>query len=321
MHKQDNIYFYSRNVPEKPTYVFSFSVGPIAVCAILNDPPVDTHDRFMFIPHNHAFFECQLIEKGPVYLSAQNNEYTIEEGCLCLIHPFEYHTYLRPKDPVIRYQTSTVAFLVKSVELSQIKSGPNYLQALKFLHSQYFIHNCSSQLAPLFDQIKLELAAKKPGYSDVVRSLAQALITRIFGLMMPDSHAYENQLRDDRYESRGQIIDRFFRDHIRCQPTLKDLADSLHISERRTSQVLQELYNCSFSEKLMQTRIEIAKLYLRYSAFHVADIATICGFQSQHYFYTSFKKRTGQSPLFFRHHRDKAFTQQISYDASRASDN
>ena len=77
MHKQDNIYFYSRNVPEKPTYVFSFSVGPIAVCAILNDPPVDTHDRFMFIPHNHAFFECQLIEKGPVYLSAQNNEYTI----------------------------------------------------------------------------------------------------------------------------------------------------------------------------------------------------------------------------------------------------
>jgi two-component system response regulator YesN len=56
----------------------------------------------------------------------------------------------------------------------------------------------------------------------------------------------------------------------------------------------------SFKEKLMHTRIDIARLLLRNTACSISEIAEKTGFLNVSYFSTLFKKITGVNPKRYR---------------------
>ncbi len=91
-------------------------------------------------------------------------------------------------------------------------------------------------------------------------------------------------------------LDRNFRKKMR----LADLACHLGVGEIRVCQLMREHFNCTFSEALVNRRINHACYLLRSSGMKNAAIATDCGFQDQEYFYRVFKRITGQSPGVYR---------------------
>ncbi|PGT89768.1 helix-turn-helix domain-containing protein [Bacillus sp. AFS040349] len=82
---------------------------------------------------------------------------------------------------------------------------------------------------------------------------------------------------------------------------LAELSKGLHINANYLSRIFNEEVGMAFSDYLLHFRIEQAKNLLRKQRhWSIQRVAEECGFNSQHYFSTSFKKIMSTTPLKFR---------------------
>lgn len=96
---------------------------------------------------------------------------------------------------------------------------------------------------------------------------------------------------------RREQIHLWFVHHFRNPDiSLADLAESLHLSESRTGQLLRREMKCGFPELLRRFRIECAGEILLNSALPVCRVAELCGFRSANYLHRSFLRHTGLTP-------------------------
>jgi transcriptional regulator GlxA family with amidase domain len=110
------------------------------------------------------------------------------------------------------------------------------------------------------------------------------------------AYAMPSKAKDNQ---RSSIIDRFFQNY-RQQLTLEMLADQLNLSTRQVNRLLKQHYNTSFKQKLLSTRIEVAKDFLRTSDLPIEHIAREIGCESPPYFYCIFQDKTGMTPSEYR---------------------
>lgn len=82
--------------------------------------------------------------------------------------------------------------------------------------------------------------------------------------------------------------------------TLGSVADNVHISKSYLSSLLAKHANYSFPELLTQMRIDYAKSLLAETNASILDISYKCGFNSQSYFCSTFKRVEGCTPTVFR---------------------
>ncbi len=87
--------------------------------------------------------------------------------------------------------------------------------------------------------------------------------------------------------------------------TLQSLADSLHLSTKQTSRILQKNYKKKLSEILIEKRLSIAAELLLRSNKTISEIVEYVNFPSERYFYTQFKKAFGCTPRKYRTVTDK----------------
>ncbi|APH04913.1 response regulator transcription factor [Bacillus weihaiensis] len=82
---------------------------------------------------------------------------------------------------------------------------------------------------------------------------------------------------------------------------LTELSKELHINANYLSRMFNEEVGMPFSDYLLHFRIEQAKSLLRKQRhWSIQRVAEECGFNSQHYFSTSFKKIMSITPLKYR---------------------
>ncbi|ANE45196.1 chemotaxis protein CheY [Paenibacillus swuensis] len=83
--------------------------------------------------------------------------------------------------------------------------------------------------------------------------------------------------------------------------SLQDVAEAIHVNATYLSRRFHEEVGPSFSEYMIQYRIEQSRtLLLSTRKWSMSEIAEQTGFNSQHYFSTMFRKVTGVSPKEFR---------------------
>ena len=82
--------------------------------------------------------------------------------------------------------------------------------------------------------------------------------------------------------------------------TLMDAARALHVSSGYLSTVFSREYGSSYTDFLIQQRIEKARILLAGGNEKLLEIAEKCGFNDQAYFTRTFKRVTGMSPNDYR---------------------
>lgn len=92
----------------------------------------------------------------------------------------------------------------------------------------------------------------------------------------------------------------FMKKNLHKQVTLGTVADNVHISKSYLSSLLAKHANYSFPELLTQMRIDYAKTLLTETNCSILDISYKCGFNSQSYFCSTFKKIEGCTPTIYR---------------------
>ncbi len=83
------------------------------------------------------------------------------------------------------------------------------------------------------------------------------------------------------------------------EPSLSDLADALHLSERSLQRKLSA-EGISFKALLDETRRDLARAYLEQSRHSLTEIAFLLGFSDQSNFNRAFRRWTGRSPGGYR---------------------
>lgn len=94
---------------------------------------------------------------------------------------------------------------------------------------------------------------------------------------------------------------KFIHTHYGEKISLERLAQQVHVNPTYLSRRFHEEVGESFSEYLSAYRVEMAKkLLLTEQGWSMYEISEKTGFNSQHYFSTTFRKLTGCSPKEFR---------------------
>lgn len=93
-----------------------------------------------------------------------------------------------------------------------------------------------------------------------------------------------------------ELIQKQYQDPLQ----LTEIADDLHLSPIYLGQLFKKETGATFSQYLVNWRIERAKAILRRSDTDIGQIAELVGYQNNGYFYKVFKKQVGVSPRVYR---------------------
>ena len=97
-----------------------------------------------------------------------------------------------------------------------------------------------------------------------------------------------------------QMAERFMNENISNKISLKDIAESVHLSPNYFHTLFVKLTGCTPHDYLMTKRLNYAKDLIMTSDHDMMSIAMLSGFGSQSYFNYYFKKITGCSPSKYR---------------------
>jgi two-component system, response regulator YesN len=93
----------------------------------------------------------------------------------------------------------------------------------------------------------------------------------------------------------------FIRTNLANDVSLEQLADRAKMSPSYFSRLFKHVVGENFKDYLIARRLEFAKQRLRDSSDKVYAVAEAAGFRDHHYFSDVFKRKTGVTPLEYRH--------------------
>ncbi|RKN64083.1 AraC family transcriptional regulator [Paenibacillus ginsengarvi] len=279
-------------------------IGSLLFDVLLNDNIVPRPLRYVQEKHNHAAFELQFVWSGSGKLIFDETEQILETGSIHLIGPNIFHA-VQPdeRNPVVR---STLRFTFRSDNENELWFPREESEQLEAVLNSV---TCCRLPAPtnqdplfrLVDEIRSEIETPSLGSYTNVHSLFAQIIVRVARAIRLDNgtaadYAMPKRVKDD---LRSHIIDVFFMNY-RHHLTLDMLAAQLNLSTKQVNRFLRKHFQTSFKQKLLDTRIEVAKDLLRTSGLSIEHIAGEVGCASTHRFYALFQQKTGMTPAEYR---------------------
>ena len=115
---------------------------------------------------------------------------------------------------------------------------------------------------------------------------------------------YYSDLYKDKYSlTCNTIVNQalnYIHNNLNKNLSLEEVANEIHISKSHLCNLFPSYLNCSFSNYINKAKVEYGKKLLRESSKSLLDIAFECGFNSQSYFCSTFRKIEGITPLQYK---------------------
>lgn len=279
-------------------------IGSLLFDVLFNDNIIPRPLEYVQEKHNHAAFELQFVLSGSGTLVFGEMQQPLETASIHLIGPNLFHS-VKPdeRDPVVR---STLRFTFREDTGNDPWFPGTEAEQLKAVLSDVTYRRLPASadhglLFQLVDEIRSEIETPSLGWYTNVQSLFAQIIVRVARAIGPSApptvdYAMPSRAKDD---LRSHIIDLFFMGY-RQPLTLEMLAEKMNLSTKQVNRLLQRHFRTSFKQKLLDTRLEVAKDLLRTTALPVERIAGEIGYASPHRFYTLFQKKLGMTPNEYR---------------------
>lgn len=113
--------------------------------------------------------------------------------------------------------------------------------------------------------------------------------------------AFERQQRENKSDSLVTRAVQYMQENF-ADPDLSlvKLSEEIHVTSPYLSSLFKEETGMNFTEYLLELRMEESKELLRKTTLKTYEVAEKVGYVNPHYFSSSFKKYTGQTPMVFR---------------------
>lgn len=271
--------------------VFTTSIGDARISSILDTGFVRDYAVTSYL-HSHSYYELfAAVESALSLEDADGVRRTLPARSICLIPPGFFHRVRSGDKLAIRFQV-----LPHDCETDRdTKSVYDACTAIfSAIHTPLIRTDADSDsLCGLLLTIRDELSANRLGgetyaslllgtfYIRLIRSLSQDLPRPLTDTPPTSNDPTLRQLE----------IDEYFTAHYAESITAEDMARDLHLSKRQLSRILSAIYNRSFREILVHTRLQQAVHLLTGTAYSVEEIASMVGYGSLSGFYSAFQKK------------------------------
>lgn len=248
--------------------------------------------------HSHEHYEFYFFLSGNVSILIGGNEYTLQNGDICIIPPGIYHR------PVFRSQSEIYRRIVLWME-------PEYMRLLK--------ESCDS-----IDACYSWILQKEHYHFHLDQGTSQRLFTRLFELLeeyQSDSSFHEELLRCHSTAFLLQInrmvkefslpahakkpkalfsqICDYIHSHLEDDLSLDVLAEKFYVSKYYVAHCFKENMGESTHQYILKARLHATKSSIL-SGMPLNEVATNYGFANYTTFFRAFKKEFGISPRDFK---------------------
>ncbi|TVY08195.1 AraC family transcriptional regulator [Paenibacillus cremeus] len=259
--------------------------------------------------HGHDFVELVYVVNGEGWHQFEGNEYEIRAGDVFIINPGEVHTYRFEQGQQIEiinclFQPSLIRdTLLRELEISQ---SMDYFYVHPFLNENERFNRrlnlqgsqAASALA-LFESMLLELNARMPGYSTLIRVKMVELL-----ILLSRHYSFLQQPEASRRVGDSQVkvlrIKGYLERNYDQKIPLSQLADTFNISVRQLNRMIKQHTGFSVLDLLHQIRVERAKQLLVTTDDKVISVATAVGYEDPAFFSRLFARMVGCSPGKYR---------------------
>lgn len=264
---------------------------------------ITQHDRYTPpVLHKHDFFELLYVYEGEFTQQINAKKMIMRTGDFCLIPPDVYHSL-----DVCNYSIVLNILIPKSVFQAIFLNnlhGDNVLSTF-FLGNVYsknindyiiFHTNGDMTIRNIIFDMCMEAINKEDYFNHIMKSYLLIL----FGLLLRNYEATcdfpATKMKND--IQNFEIIQYLEKNYKTI--TLQEIADAFHYSSQHMSHRIRQLTGTSFSQYLLQKRMQEASNLLINTNIKIADIGENIGYQNPEHFIRTFKKYYGTSPNSYR---------------------
>ena len=240
----------------------------------------------------HEAVEIKYFTAGTSTLTVNSHTIHASAGDIVVINPYEMHQNI-PSDNT----DGEYLVFILDAELLSSESGLNLRQKLIYEGIRFanLIRN-APHLPQILQQIYEEYTNKAEDWHSIVRSL----LTVFFRILLRE-HTAEGVSR-----TLEQSVLRYYavlepaveRIHVSYADklTVEELARECSISKFHFCRIFRQVTGQTVTDYINRYRLHVADLMLRDTTDTVEEIAAACGFASESYFCTCYKKINGCTP-------------------------
>ncbi|NDV93977.1 AraC family transcriptional regulator [Dysgonomonas sp. 521] len=267
------------------------SVGYQSITSQESYPPQNHPTRYLFSTEKGRILdEYQLLYitrgKGDFVSSStnKNSMQPIKEGNMFLLFPGEWHNYM--PDKRTGWDEYWIGF--KGINIDNLVD-------FGFFNKQKVIFNIgmNSKIVELYKQAIQYAIEQKSGFQQILAGI----VTHLLGLAysIDKNSVFENSELANQINKAKVIILENFKE---IKP--KEVADNLNMSYSNFRKIFKEYTGFAPLQYIQELKVQKSKELLTNTTISIKEIAFLMGFENQEYFFTSFKKKTGITPLEYR---------------------
>ncbi len=254
---------------------------------------------YFFEGEKHDFWEFVYVDKGEIEVSADGINYQLSEGDIIFHRPNEFHTI--GGNGIVASNVLVISFICQSTAMAFFDQKIMTLTENERKLLGRFIGESKSvfvsELGRLYqagNRLKHPLVGAE---QMMYLYLQQFLITLIRAELDPVNLARSSGLLKKNF--RDDVINRIVRyleKNLHETILLDDLCNEFYLSKTYLKRFFKKETGYTVMQYLKALRMEAAKKLIREANLSFTEISQLTGFDSVHYFSTSFKKYEGQTP-------------------------
>lgn len=247
-------------------------------------------------PHDHPVYELQASLSGSFTVEVPEGESVcVRENTLALIPPEIYHS--------IYADAPAQRFTLRFSFLRSKEDGEDLYGCFRSVYGLTALED-AAELTSLLRRIREEClhpGAASPSLCKVYLSeFFLLLYRRLFAAKAAAGAKSPSLSESDDSNARYNKIEIFISRHIGEPLREEHLAESLGLSVRQTTRLMQSIFGMSFKQKLLQMRLYHAKGLLATTQLPLQTIAAEVGYTSFSGFHLAFKRAFSVTPAEYR---------------------
>ncbi len=254
--------------------------------------------------HWHDEMEIIYVENGTGCITVQSETYTVNSGDTVIIVPQAVHSISGRNDCEMMYFNILFDFSLLNCAVNDVC----YDKYLKPVYSHELMPPVLIEHGtPLSELLLPHILYLIENRAKAVNGDELMIKSHLFAVMdILVKHSVKWTACDslkNNYEKLRDVLD-YISKNFGSQITVNDAAKICMYSPSYFMKIFKELTGTSFSQYLIDYRLEIAARRLN-TGMQITDAATECGFNNLSYFTRSFTKKYGVTPSAYKKHNSK----------------
>lgn|GEM_PF-49736 len=245
--------------------------------------------------HWHKFIELIMVLEGSISISNSSSSTTLKQGDFILINSNEIHKTTKTDEHNLLLAVHINLDFYTSIHFGITNV---YFDCNSYAHGEELAENCNT-IRKLLARLIRELNRQGLGYRSRLGSCLFLLMGEILYFPFYKMADIKDK-NSDADLARLQRIIEYISQNLQQRLTLKEIAQSEHLSYYYLSHFIQDKLGISFQKYLTQVRLDKAIELMLFSDKSMSVIAEEVGFASATAFNKNFKKELGISPNEYR---------------------